>query len=193
MTWLECIAVVLAFIAVCFQWREHPATWWLILLSSVLYVKIFYDSGLIWDAALQLIFISLALRGILSWRDTDRPAVAIHRCGRRCNVLAIGCASVGTALLASLSVYLRSVSLPVAVADGAIFSFSVLAVWLTERKVIESWNYWIAIDLLAAALYFSRELLLTSILYLLYVPLAVIGVREWKRRLHAVVSDPRPC
>ena len=62
-------------------------------------------------------------------------------------------------------------------ADAAIAWASVLTTWLVARKLIENWLYWIAIDLVAAALYWSQGLHATAVLYLLYAALAVRGYR----------------
>jgi nicotinamide mononucleotide transporter len=177
--WVEPLAVFLAAIAVILQWREHRLAWWCVLLSSILYIQIFATTQLYWDAALQLVFIAIAIRGITSWGGARNPVsistrpAAFHRA-------TIGMALVAALFLAFISVTFRGVSSPVALADGTIFSFSVIAVALTERKVLECWIYWIAIDILGALLYWSRGLELTAALYAFYVPLAVVGYRSWR-------------
>jgi len=185
---LEIAAVLLAFFAVILQWREHQSTWYLVLLSSLLYIKIFYDVGLIWDATLQLFFIALAVRGIFSWRKelaltTPRSrSVQFHG-----SILLL--AALPTVCLALFSIYFRHMPSITATADSAIFVGSLLAVWLTERKIIECWWYWIVIDCTAAALYLSRDLLLTSILYAVYVPLAFFGLQAWRTRAKSVAFE----
>ncbi len=180
----EITAVFLAFTAVVLQWREHPATWWLVLASSVLYIEVFLGAGLVWDATLQLFFIALAIRGIFSWRSGINKEISLSLSVQtvKFHLVALALAITATAALGLLSLELRSIPPLVAFCDAAIFVFSLFAVWLTERKIIECWIYWIGIDVLASALYLSRDLVLTSILYALYVPLAIIGLRSWKAR-----------
>jgi nicotinamide mononucleotide transporter len=190
--WVEPVAVFLAAVAVLLQWREHRLAWWCILLSSILYIEVFARAQLFWDATLQTIFIALAIRGIASWgraRDrlsiSTRPAL-FHR-------VAIGAALTVAFLLTYGSVHFRGLSPLVAFADGFIFSFSVLAVALTERKVLECWIYWIVIDIVAALLYWTRGLELTAMLYAFYVPLAVFGYRSWAPVPQRWYTPPNPC
>lgn len=196
---LEIIAVLLAFFAVVLQWREHPATWWLVLISSILYIEVFRGAGLIWDATLQFFFIALAVRGIFSWRFGlgKENALELSMRPKIFHLRAFAISAAASVALGLVSIELRSIPSLVALCDGSLFVFSLLAVWLTERKIIECWVYWIGIDILAAGLYLSRELVLTSILYAIYVPLAVIGLRSWMARYRArecvVVSSKLSC
>lgn len=189
--WIEPLAVFLAAIAVILQWREHRFAWWCILFSSILYIEIFAATQLYWDAGLQLVFIALAVRGIGSW-GKERCSLRISTRSAAFHRAAIGTGLFAALCLAFISITLRGVSSPVALADGLVFSFSVIAVALTERKVLECWIYWIVIDIVAALLYWSRGLELTAALYAFYVPLAVVGYRSWKARSPAVVSVPKP-
>ena len=45
-------------------WAWVPYT-----LSSLLYFPVFWESGLIFNALLQLFFVGMGVRGLMSWRD----------------------------------------------------------------------------------------------------------------------------
>lgn len=178
---LELTAVILAFLAVVLQWREHSAAWWLILLSSVAYIKLFWDAGLLMDSALQIFFIVLAVKGIFSWGRAN-TGVRLNQQTRLFHARVLLLGFIVTGLLALFSHSVRHVAMLIALTDAGIFVFSLVTVWMTERKIIESWLYWIVIDIVAAMLYLSRDLTLTAALYLAYVPLAAAGYREWQHR-----------
>jgi nicotinamide mononucleotide transporter len=59
--------------------------------------------------------------------------------------------------------------------------FSFIATWLTARKVLESWVYWIAIDLIAAVMYGLKGLQPTVFLYVIYALVAVYGFYSWRK------------
>jgi nicotinamide riboside transporter PnuC len=79
--WVEPLAVFLAAIAVILQWREHRLAWWCVLLSSILYIQIFATTQLYWDAALQLVFIAIAIRGITSWGGGSQSRKHLNSAG----------------------------------------------------------------------------------------------------------------
>jgi nicotinamide mononucleotide transporter len=59
----------------------------------------------------------------------------------------------------------------------------VFATWLTARKVLESWLYWIVFDVVAAILYFAQGFHATAGLFVVYVVLAIRGFIAWRRDL----------
>jgi nicotinamide mononucleotide transporter len=65
--------------------------------------------------------------------------------------------------------------------DAFIASFSVAAQVLQVRKNIENWPLWIVVNVVAIASYWSAELAYTAFLYAIYLGLAVLGWRAWRR------------
>ena len=59
--------------------------------------------------------------------------------------------------------------------------FSILATYMIVKKVLSNWLYFIIIDLASIYIYFSRDLHLSSILFLLYTIIAVYGYIKWSR------------
>jgi nicotinamide mononucleotide transporter len=61
---------------------------------------------------------------------------------------------------------------------------SFAAVWTTflvARKVLENWWYWLVIDAASVAIYWSRDLQLTALLFVLYLLLIPFGLWSWRR------------
>jgi nicotinamide mononucleotide transporter len=67
--------------------------------------------------------------------------------------------------------------------DAFVAWTSVLATWLVARKVLENWLYWIVVDAVAAALYWTQGFQATAALFALYVAIAVRGYVAWRRDL----------
>jgi nicotinamide mononucleotide transporter len=67
--------------------------------------------------------------------------------------------------------------------DALVAWASVLATWLVARKVLENWLYWIAIDAIAALLYWSQGFHATAVLFVVYVAIAVRGYLAWRADL----------
>jgi nicotinamide riboside transporter PnuC len=59
-------------------------------------------------------------------------------------------------------------------------SASLVAQYLLNRKRIESWFVWIAVDVAFAALAIASELWITAGLYMVFIVLCVYGYRSWK-------------
>jgi nicotinamide mononucleotide transporter len=65
--------------------------------------------------------------------------------------------------------------------DAAIMVLSFVAQLLLARKLVESWIFWIAVDVLAIGVYASRGLLATAALYAIFLGLACRGLARWRR------------
>jgi nicotinamide mononucleotide transporter len=63
--------------------------------------------------------------------------------------------------------------------DAAIAGASVAAQFMLSYRKIENWVLWIAIDIVSIGLYINRELMLTAGLYVVFLGLSVLGLKDW--------------
>jgi nicotinamide mononucleotide transporter len=88
----------------------------------------------------------------------------------------------GCAITAGLTVYLRKVNDALPLSDAATTALSLCAQWLLNRKLLENWYFWIVVDVLYIPMYAYKELYLTSLLYVVFLAMATMGLLEWQRR-----------
>ena len=65
--------------------------------------------------------------------------------------------------------------------DAATTILSLIAQYLMTRKKLESWLFWITVDVLAIGVYIAKELYVTSGLYTVFLVLAITGFMTWQR------------
>lgn len=65
--------------------------------------------------------------------------------------------------------------------DAVITAASFVAMYLQAHKYIESWVFWLFINVGSVALYLSAGLNFYAVLYLVYLGLAVVGFRSWRK------------
>jgi len=65
--------------------------------------------------------------------------------------------------------------------DALTTVMSVTAMWLMARKHIESWLYWIVVDVIGIGLYFAKGIKFVSLLYVVLLVLAIRGWIDWRR------------
>jgi nicotinamide mononucleotide transporter len=56
---------------------------------------------------------------------------------------------------------------------------------MVARRVIENWLYWIVVDAIAAWLYYSQGLLVTTLLFIIYLGIVIRGYFVWRREQRA--------
>ena len=130
---------------------------------------------------LQFVFILVSIWGwhLWLWGDSEHnvPAVSyLSAWGRGASVLAW---LLGFALLAW---FLRSFTdTDVPHTDGFLTAGSLLGQVLLSRKKVENWFVWILVDILYVGLYMYKNLMLTAVLYGVFVLMALMGWRAWRK------------
>jgi nicotinamide mononucleotide transporter len=178
---LELLAVALAIAYLLLAIRASAWCWPVALASSALYVYVFGGARLYMDAVLNLFFAAMAVYGWYEWRHggPGHGSLPITRASARVHALAL--AAIAALTVASGSLLGRYTNQAWPYVDSFIAWSSVVTTWLTARKYLENWLYWILIDLIAVPVYLNRHLRVTAMLFALYVVLAVVGWRSWQR------------
>ena len=73
--------------------------------------------------------------------------------------------------------------------DNGVLLFSLAAMWLTARKLLENWVLWFAVNIVSVPLYFAQDLPWYALLYALYLPMAVWGYASWRRTMREQDAD----
>lgn len=178
---LELVAVMAGLLSVWLAQRMHIANWPAGMVSVLCFAFVFFDAKLYADALLQLSLVVLCGYGWWRWaragaRAGERPVS--HATPREAVLGLSAGAAVTWAAAASL---IRWTDSPAPWPDAAILAFSLVALWAQAHRRIECWLVWIAVDLVAIPLYWSRALPLTTALYLVFVLLCMGGWARWKR------------
>lgn len=65
--------------------------------------------------------------------------------------------------------------------DALTTSLSLAGQYLLNTKKIENWAFWMAADVVYIPLYFTKQLDLTGLVYILFLALCVAGLQAWRR------------
>lgn len=177
---LELISFVLAVLTVALNIRQNHWAWLFSILSSLLYGFVFANSRLYGDAGLQGVFVAVSVWGWYQWlrggtQHQPLQATRLQRSGWW------WCGLAWLAGFLALSLFLRRFTdTDVPHMDGFLTAGSLVGQFLLSRKKLENWLVWIMVDLLYVGLYLYKHLMLTALLYALFVLLAVAGWRAWR-------------
>jgi nicotinamide mononucleotide transporter len=170
--------------------RENALNFPLALVNAAMFGLLFVDKKLYGDAALQAMFFSLNLYGAWRWwrGDGDHHPLQVSRLSLR-GWLAVAVATVVAVPLLRAALVAAGGAAPFW--DAVITSLSVIAQVLLNRKTLENWALWIAVDLVSIPLYISKGLLLTALLYGVFLLMCIGGWMSWRRswRAHGAQAD----
>lgn len=183
MSVIEIVAVCFGVACVWLTIRQNIWCWPTGLVQVVLFIWIFYQAKLYSDVMLHVVYVVLGFYGWWYWlhggREAKQPPVT--RLPSKHLVLWIMLGAAGTAALGGAMARYTDAALPYW--DAATTVLSLVAQYLLARKVLENWEFWIVVDVIAVGVYLTKELYLTSGLYAVFLILAVIGLITWMRNL----------
>ena len=180
---LDQVNLVLGIVGV---WLMIRRTLWAFpvgLLAVTVQGVLFYRSRYYADAMLQVFYFGALAYGWWHWvrgRGTA-PELPVTRLSRRGLLLTIGLAGIGTVAWALvLRNYTRDI---MPFRDAFIAAYMVAAQVLQSRKQIENWPFWVVANAVAVGSYWVGGLYYSALLYAVYLVLAFVGWREWRRAM----------
>jgi nicotinamide mononucleotide transporter len=186
---LEAMGVVLGFLYVWLIVYRRRSGWIAGAASSCIYVYLSLQAKLPMQALLQVFYVIMAAYGWWTWGRNQREEGGriktwpwwAHVAGW----VGIGLVSAATARWLGAN---TTDGWPLL--DSLTTWTSVLATWMVARSLLENWFYWMLGDSVSVFLFASQGLVTTSVLFLSYLVMAVLGYRSWRklRRAQAQAS-----
>jgi nicotinamide mononucleotide transporter len=189
MSFAEVLGFATGLVTVWLVVRQHIVNWPIGILNVALLMVVFYSAGLYADAGLQIVYVGLGFYGWWLWLygGEHRTHLTVRSTTR---AEWVGLVVAGVLLTGALWLFLdRLTGSTVPFADAITTALSLMATYGQSRKLVESWWLWIAADLIYIPLYAYKDLWLTAILYVAFLTLCVIGLRQWRA---ALVREPVP-
>ena len=144
-------------------WAFIPAA-----LGAGIFSYICWNKKIYAESALQVFYIGLAGLGLIGYGNGVAISGLFH-------LILLSGAVIGTVVL---GVILKNTDSMLPFLDAFTTVFSLAATWLMINMIHENWLYWIVIDTVSIYLYAKRGLKLSSVLFLLYLLLALDGYFE---------------
>ena len=182
---IELLGAILGILYVVLSIRQNIFTWPIGLLTSLLYIVVFYKSALYAAMSLQVYYIFISIYGWYFWlrgKNTNNKSQAPVQKINKQFLLRIGAVTV---LIYGfiLFILINFSDSDVPFLDSLTTSLSITATWMLARKYIENWIIWIFVDIISSGLYIYKNLWPTVVLFSVYAVMAFIGYVEWKKDL----------
>ena len=186
--YIEVFGAVTGIIFVFLEIRQTIWLWPVGILTSAVYIWVFFTSKIYADMSLQVYYLVISCLGWYWWAkgtgqkgDGEKEELEVTRLKPRTGmVLAI----VFVLLFIAMWLFLtRLTDSPVPVRDSFITSLSIIATWMLARKIYEHWYLWIVVNFVSAVLFMTRGLYPTVILYVVYGLMSFVGLAAWGKTI----------
>jgi nicotinamide mononucleotide transporter len=177
------VAVIFGILSVWFARKENIWVYPTGIVNVLIYVYLCFFAGLYADMAINAFYFVMSVFGWYNWsrRVDNTHHVPISTLGIKQWLLYILLIAVAFGIIYYVLKNFTDSTVPVF--DSFTTSLFIAGMWLMAIKKIENWILWIIGDVLVIPMFAIKGLAFTSIQYIVFLVLAIMGYIEWHKRL----------
>ena len=204
---LELLAIIFGFIYVLLEVKKTRKMWYVMIVSSLFNLVVFFHQHFWAMAALQVYYIVTAIYGILQWTDVieaaieqygevdrkHRKEIAVVRMDRRKAIVSSALAVIAAVVFVEVTAG-RYSYMPGDVPgkpwwDAVVAALSMLATYWLSQSYYEQWYVWVVVNVSGIVMFLypvftgypENALPGMGILYVAYLVISIVGLVNWKR------------
>ena len=190
LTLLEIVAVVAAVLYLLLAIRRNIWCWFFAGISTALYVYLMATARLYMESVLNVYYFAMAVYGWWIWRGGKTVVDDVPVATWPFKTHAIALLAIALVSLANGFALQTWTDAAYPYIDSMTTWAAIWATFLIARKVLENWWYWLAIDAVLVVIYWERGLVLTSLLFVVYLAMIPFGLIAWTRSMRE--TEPVP-
>lgn len=185
-SWLEILAVLFGILSVWFARKENIWVYPTGIVNVLIYVYLCFFAGLYADMAINAFYFVMSVFGWYNWsrRVDNTHHVPISSLNLKQWLFYILLIAVAFGIIYYVLHNFTDSTVPVF--DSFTTSLFIAGMWLMAIKKIENWILWIIGDVLVIPMFAIKGLAFTSIQYIVFLILAIMGYIEWRKRLKSI-------
>ncbi len=183
---LELFAAVLGILSVWYAKKNKILVYHTGIISTLIYVWILFKNQLLGDLIINVYFFLMSIYGWFFWSKKEEGDFQNKISRLNLNELIFGLIIFVFAFITinhiyNISNWEKSFVSSIDTLTTAIFCS---AMWFMARRKVEHWILWIVGDIISIPLYFYKGLYFTSIQYLTFTIIAILGFFTWLKELN---------
>ena len=184
--YLESFAVIMNITSVVYAKRNNILVYPTGLIGTGIFVYILLNFSLLGDTIINAYFFLMSIYGWYFWsRKKDEVLINQVSTVNRNEIKYLFILAISSLIFIYFVYdYFDKWNNWTAYVDNITTAIFFVAMWLMARRKVESWIFWIIGDLITVPLYFYKGLTISSIQYIIFLILAVLGYISWKKILY---------
>ena len=183
---IEIIAVITGMLSIWYSYRINILVYPIGMISLALYVFIFINNGLYANAVINFLYFVISIFGWWNWlrqrttdnrqQTTDKGELKVSYLSKKENAITI---TILVILIFFINLFTTN-DLSIRL-DYYTSAAGLIAMVLTSFKKVENWFFYLVADIVLIPLCIYNGLYLTSIQYVAYTILAIMGYINWNK------------
>jgi nicotinamide mononucleotide transporter len=151
------------------------------IANNIFYFIVFIDAGFYADMMLQVVYVGFALYGIYKWVwGSNRAPTPIRHINWQIGATFVGFVTIMTLVMHEVLIYFNGTA---PFWDAFLTAMSLGAMMLMVLRYFENWFVWITADVFYIWLFWTRDLPLTSVLYVVFMLICFTALYYWTKEL----------
>ncbi|MDO4763804.1 MAG: nicotinamide riboside transporter PnuC [Flavobacteriaceae bacterium] len=196
---LEAAATFFGILSVFFSSKRNILVYPTGIISTILYVYILFNFGLWGDMLINIYYTIMSIYGWILWsKNSENYTIKVSYATRREWVIGNGLflfSFIAVCIVYFFKPYvdnhfsMQGVHLGLHHLDWANWldvittSIFLVGMWFMAKQRIENWIFWIVGDAISIPMMLYKGLGITSLQYLIFTIMALIGYKQWKKHL----------
>lgn len=180
---LELFDLIIGLLYLYLEYKANIWLWPVGVIMPIVYIVIFYQNKFYADMTFNVYYLFASIYGWYVWakslEKTDQGLIS-HLPKRYIAGLIATFVAI-FAVIAFLLINFTDSEVPYG--DSFTTTLSILAMWMLAHKHIEQWLLWIVVNAVTAVLYYSKELNITVVLFVVNFFVSILGYMKWKRMM----------
>lgn len=196
---LEIVAAFFGLLSVFFSVKRNIWVYPTGIISTTIYVYILFNFGLLGDMLINVYYSIMSIYGWISWnKNTDNQIISVDFAKKKDWLTGLNLFAMSFVAVCGVYYFkpfidnhfsMNGVSLGFQQLDWAnwldIFTTSLflIGMWFMAKRKVENWLFWIVGDLICIPMMLYKGLGITSLQYLVFTIMAVMGYLEWLKQV----------
>ena len=179
---LEITAVVFGIISVLFARKNNILVYPTGLISTLIFIYILYNFKLYGEFIINIYYSAMSIIGWYLWsrKNNGQEEFPISSMNSKEYKIS-GLIFTATLLFIALVYYFFDKFTDLtAYVDAFTTALFFVGMWLMAKRKIENWIVWIIADIISVPLYFFKGLTVSSLQFIVFTIIAILGYIEWK-------------
>ena len=172
---LQILGLTLGLIYLYFEYNADKRMFIVGIVMPMVSMAVYYRRGIYADFSLSIYYLLMAVYSYMVWTGLLSPK---EKRGKPLPIRHLPLVLIWGAIAAFLVCFTDST---VPYVDAFTTALSIVTTWVLSRKYIEQWIGWILVDVISVGLYLYKDIYPYALLYVVYVVVACLGIRKWRK------------
>ena len=179
---LEITAVLFGIISVLFARKNNILVYPTGLISTLIFIYILYNFKLYGEFIINIYYSVMSILGWYLWsrRNNGQEEFPISIMNSKEYKISGLIFTVTLLFIALVYHFFDKFTDLTAYVDAFTTALFFVGMWLMAKRKIENWIVWIIADIISVPLYFYKGLTVSSLQFIVFTIIAILGYKEWK-------------